>query len=123
MMPPASGPDYAACKAAMSAMTSSLAKDVAGDGITVNAISPGTIHSDKLDARFREVAAERGLAPREAPWDVVQDAVLSTFAHVPMGRVGTVEEVANAVAFLASPLAGYITGMNLRVDGGAWPGL
>jgi NAD(P)-dependent dehydrogenase (short-subunit alcohol dehydrogenase family) len=45
------------------------------------------------------------------------------FAHVPLGRVGTLEEIADAIAFLSSPLAGYITGANLRLDGGMWPGM
>ncbi|WP_373426773.1 SDR family oxidoreductase [Neorhizobium galegae] len=45
------------------------------------------------------------------------------FAQVPIGRVGTADEIADAVAFLASPRASYITGANLRLDGGMWPGL
>jgi 3-oxoacyl-[acyl-carrier protein] reductase len=101
----------------MNAMTSSLAKAVAASGITVNAISPGTIHSDALDVRFREVAAARGLADKDAPWEVIERAVLPLFAEVPLGRTGSTEDIARAVAFLASPLAGYITGINLRVDG------
>lgn len=117
---PPSAPDYAAAKAALNAFTASLAKDGAGAGITVNAISPGTIHSATLEARFREAAAERGLAA-DAPWDEVERAVLPLFAQVPMRRVGRLEEVADTVAFLASPRAGYITGTNVRVDGGLSP--
>lgn len=119
-MPPAGGADYAACKAAINAMTASLAKAVASEGITVNAISPGTIHSSTLDRKFREVAVQHGLAG-DAPWLDVERAVLPLFAQVPVGRVGAVDDIANAVAFLASPLAGYITGTNLRVDGGLSP--
>jgi 3-oxoacyl-[acyl-carrier protein] reductase len=122
-MPPPGGPDYSAAKAAMNAMTASLAKAVAGDGITVNAVSPGTIRSAKLEEAFRHVAAERGIAPREAAWDEVQRGVLPLFAQVPLGRVGELDELADTVAFLASPLAGYITGINLRVDGGMSPSL
>jgi NAD(P)-dependent dehydrogenase (short-subunit alcohol dehydrogenase family) len=122
-MPPASGPDYSACKAAINAMTASMAKAFAADGITVNAVSPGTIHSATLDARFREVAAERGLAERDAPWNKIEQAVLPLFAQVPVGRVGRLEEIADAIAFLASPRAGYITGVNLRIDGGLSPSL
>jgi 3-oxoacyl-[acyl-carrier protein] reductase len=116
--PPPAGADYSAAKAGMNAMTASLAKAVAGDGVTVNAISPGTVHSARLDQRFREVAAEKGLADIDAPWDEVEGAVLPMFAQVPLGRVGRLEEISAAVAFLASPLAAYITGVNLRVDGG-----
>jgi len=121
-MPPAGGPDYSAAKAAMNAMTASLAKAVAGDGITVNAISPGTIHSARLDGGFRQAAAARGVA-LDAPWEEIERAVLPLFAQVPMGRVGQLDDIANAVVFLASPLAGYITGSNLRVDGGMSPSL
>jgi 3-oxoacyl-[acyl-carrier protein] reductase len=122
-MPPPTGPDYSACKAAMNAMTTSMAKEVAADGVTVNAVSPGTIHSSTLDSRFREVAAERGVADKDAPWEVIERAVLPMFAQVPVGRVGRLDEIADAIAFLASPIAGYITGINLRIDGGLSPSL
>ena len=122
-MTPPSSPGYSASKAGMNALTDSMAKAVAADGITVNAISPGTIHSSTLDARFREVAAERGLASHDAPWELVERVVLLLFAQVPVGRVGRMEEIGDAVAFLASPIAGYITGINMRVDGGLSPTL
>lgn len=122
LMPPASRPDYSACKAAMNAMTASMAKAVAADGVTVNTVSPGTIRSARLETRFREVAAARGLAA-DALWEVVEQAVLPTFAHVPVGRVGTLEEIADAVSFLVSPRAAYITGVNLRLDGGTLPSI
>jgi NAD(P)-dependent dehydrogenase (short-subunit alcohol dehydrogenase family) len=122
-MPPPTGPDYSACKAAINAMTASMAKEVAADGVTVNAVSPGTIHSSTLDSRFREVAAERGVADKDAPWEVIERAVLPMFAQVPIGRVGRLDEIADAIAFLASPIAGYITGINLRIDGGQSPSL
>lgn len=121
LMAPAARPDYGAAKAAMLAMTASLAKAVATDGITVNTVSPGTIHSDSLDRAFRRAAVERGLA-LGTPWAEVETAVLPLFAAVPLRRVGTLAEIADAVAFLVSPRAGYITGMNLRLDGGLWPG-
>lgn len=121
MMPPPTAPDYSACKAALNAMTASMAKAVAADGVTVNAVSPGTIHSSTLDARFREVAHERGVASKDAPWEEIERAVLPMFAQVPVGRVGRLDEIAAAVTFLASPIAGYITGINLRIDGGLSP--
>lgn len=122
-MPPPTAPDYSACKAAINALTASMAKAVAADGVTVNAVSPGTIHSSALDSRFRQVAAEHGVADKDAPWQVIERAVLPMFAQVPVGRVGQVDEIADAIGFLASPLAGYITGVNLRIDGGLSPSL
>jgi 3-oxoacyl-[acyl-carrier protein] reductase len=122
-MPPPSGPDYSACKAALNAMTASMAKAVAADRVTVNAVSPGTIHSATLDARFRVAAAEHGVAHKDAPWEEIERAVLPLFAQVPTGRVGQLDEIADAIAFLASPLAGYITGINLRIDGGMFPAI
>lgn len=122
LMPPSKRPDYAAAKAAMIAMTASLAKAVAMDGITANTVSPGTIHSASLDEAFRKVAGNQGLAAH-APWAEIEQTVLPMFAQVPMGRVGTLEEIADAICFLVSPRASYITGANLRLDGGMWPGL
>ncbi len=83
----------------------------------------GTIHCATLDTRFREAAAHRGLAGKNATWEDIERAVLPLFAQVPVGRVGSLDEIADAVAFLASPRAGYITGANLRIDGGLSPGL
>lgn len=120
LMPPASRPDYSAAKAAMIAMTASMAKAVAADGVTVNTVSPGTIHSSSLDAGFRKVAMDRGLAA-DSSWEVIEQTVLPLFAQVPLGRVGTLEEIADAICFLASPRAAYITGSNLRLDGGMLP--
>jgi NAD(P)-dependent dehydrogenase (short-subunit alcohol dehydrogenase family) len=122
MMPPFKRPDYAAAKAAMIAMTASLAKAVADEGITVYTVSPGTIHSVSLDKAFRAAASNIGIS-EDAPWTEIEERVLPMFAQVPMKRVGTVEEIADAIAFLVSPRASYITGANLRLDGGMWPGL
>lgn len=122
LMPPSKRPDYASAKAAMIAMTASLAKAVAMDGITANTVSPGTIHSSSLDEAFRKAAFGQGIVI-DAPWTEVEKVVLPMFAQVPMGRVGTIQEIADAIAFLASPRASYITGANLRLDGGMWPGL
>ncbi|RVV96502.1 SDR family NAD(P)-dependent oxidoreductase [Mesobaculum littorinae] len=122
LMPPAGNPDYSAAKAAMLAMSASMAKAVAAEGVTVNTVSPGTIRSEKLERKFREVALQRGVAP-DAQWEEVEAEVLPLFASVPIGRVGTLGEIADAVAFLASPRASYITGSNLRLDGGMLPTL
>jgi len=122
LMPPSGNPDYSAAKAAMLAMTASLAKTVAAEGVTVNTVSPGTIHSAKLDRKFRDVAESRGV-DANAPWDRIQQEVLPLFAQVPVGRVGTLEEIADTISFLVSPRAGYITGSNIRLDGGMMPTL
>ncbi len=92
------------------------------DGITVNTVSPGTIHSASLDVAFRKVASNQGVAA-DAPWREIEESVLPLFPQVPVGRVGTLEEIADAICFLVSPRASYITGANLRLDGGMWPGL
>ncbi len=122
-LPPATGPDYSACKAAMNNLTKSLSKAVAADGVTVNAISPGTILSPKLEAVFRKMAGDNGWAAADAPWVEIERAVLPKIVEVPAGAVGRPEDIARAVAFLCSPLAGYITGVDLAIDGGAMPAL
>ena len=122
-MPPATGPDYSACKAAMNNLTKSLSKSAAGDGITVNAISPGTILTPKLEAAFRKMAGDRGWATADAPWAEIERAVLPRIFEVPAGTVGAPEDIGRAVAFLCIPLARYITGVDLHIDGGAMPAL
>ncbi len=123
LMPAATGPDYSACKAALNNLTVSLAKTAASDGVTVNAVSPGTILTPKLEAAFRKMADANGWADGKAAWPAVERAVLPHVVQVPLGKVGSTDDIAHAVAFLCSPLAGYITGVNLRVDGGVLPTL
>ena len=91
--------NYAASKAGVIGMTKSLAKELAGRNITVNAVAPGFIDTDMT-----------AVLP-----DKAKEAILSS---IPMARLGAAEDVANAVAFLASDEAGYITGQVLAVDGG-----
>ena len=91
--------NYAASKAGIIGLTKSAAKELASRGITVNAIAPGFIKTDMTD--------------------VLSDKVKENIsASIPMGSMGTAEDVAKAAAFLASDGARYITGQVLRVDGG-----
>ena len=93
--------NYAAAKAGIMGFTKSLAREVGVRGITVNAIAPGFIETDMTD---------------RLPAD--QKAVLAS--QIPMGRLGTVDEVAQAVLFLASDSGTYITAQTLHVNGGMY---
>ena len=93
--------NYAAAKAGIIAFSKSLAKEIGSRGITVNCVAPGFIATD-MTAELPEA----------------QKAAL--LGQIPLGRLGTPEEIAHAVAFLASPLAGYITGTELHVNGGMY---
>lgn len=91
--------NYAASKAGVIGMTKSLAKELASRGVTVNAVAPGCMETDMTAA-------------------MPEAAKTATLAAIPMGRMGAAEDVAKAVAFLASEEAGYITGQVVAVDGG-----
>lgn len=91
--------NYAASKAGLIGLTKSLARELASRDITVNAVAPGFVTTDMTS----------GLS------DEIKNAI---HAKIPLERTGTAEEIASAVAFLASTEAGYITGQVLCVDGG-----
>ena len=91
--------NYAASKAGVIGLTKTAAREVASRGITVNAVAPGFIETD-----MTEVLPEK-----------IKEA---SAAQIPLGKFGKAEDVANAVAFLTSEDAGYITGQVLHVDGG-----
>ncbi len=93
---------YAASKAGILGYTKVLAKELASEGIRVNAVSPGFI-----DTAF------------VTPYLANQpEKMAEALSHVPLGRMGTPEEVAWAIVFLASPAASYITGQTIVIDGG-----
>ena len=91
--------NYAASKAGLVGLTKALAREVASRGITVNAVAPG----------FVDTVMTAAMNP---------DTLAQALKLVPMGRAAQPQEIAGAVAFLAGPDAGYITGQVLRVDGG-----
>ena len=93
--------NYAAAKAGMIGFSKSLAREVGSRGITVNVVAPGFIVTDMTDAL--------GEAAREV-----------LLKQVPLGKLGSADDIAHAVAFLASPQAGYITGETLHVNGGMY---
>ena len=104
-------PPYAASKASAIILAQQAARALAPHNVTVNAVCPGLIDT-AFNARLDdEVGVRRqGLAPGEY--------LRQATARVPLGRIGTPEDVANAVVFLASPRAAYITGQQVTVDGG-----
>lgn len=110
--------EYSAAKAAVLNATVSLARHLAGTGITANTVSPGVIVTDGMRQLFLRGAAERGW-PQD--WGELEPLLTAEYAPNPVGRLGTPDDIAAAVAFLASPLGGYIDGSNLRVDGGILP--
>ena len=105
---------YAASKAAVVNLSVSLANALAHTGVTSNAISPGLIWTDMVDKLADEMGVSKEKAERE-------QKLVAEWAPNPSGRLGRAEDIANAVAFVASPKADYINGANIRVDGGFVP--
>jgi len=93
--------NYAAAKAGVAGLTRALARELGSRNVTVNCLAPGFIATDMTDVLT----------------DAQKAALLG---HIPLGRLGSPEDVAHAVAFLASPQAGYITGAELHVNGGMY---
>ena len=103
--------DYAATKAAMIATGKALAGKYGADGVLVNTILPGLIHTPMWDRAAGEIA--------EAAGTTATEILERNSKGVPVGRYGTAEEVAAAVVFLCSNAASYINGIALSIDGGS----
>jgi len=93
--------NYAAAKAGVAGMTRSLARELGSRGITVNCVAPGFIETDMTKA-------------------LSEAQTTALMAQIPLGRLGSAADIAHAVAFLASPHAGYVTGTELHVNGGMY---
>ena len=110
---------YCACKAAVLNLSKGLSKAYAKDGILVNAISPAFIATPMTDAMMEKRGRERGESIDEA----VESFLKEERPHIEVRRRGRAEEVGAAVAWLCSEHASFITGANLRVDGGSVPSI
>jgi 3-oxoacyl-[acyl-carrier protein] reductase len=94
---------------------SGTSKDLSRTGITVNTVTRGIIHTEGVEWFYRSVAEQRGWGD---DWEAIEQKALEEILDNPVGRFGRVEEVADAVVFLASASAAFINGANVRIDGG-----
>lgn len=110
----ATGAAYSASKFAVLGLTQASALDLAPYGITVNAVCPGPINTDRMSYWERDQAAERGITQEEFRSQIVQAGAQAS----PLGRIAEPQDVANMVAFLASDEASFVTGQAYNVNGG-----
>jgi 2,3-dihydroxy-2,3-dihydro-p-cumate dehydrogenase len=101
---------YNAAKGGVHGLSSGLAREFAGDGITVNAVAPSIVQTAQIDDAM---AAPDQLPPQ------LRVVLEQSIGLIPMGRPATIDEVADTVAFLASEAAGFITGQVISVNGGS----
>jgi NAD(P)-dependent dehydrogenase (short-subunit alcohol dehydrogenase family) len=106
---------YNASKAALNNLTKSLSKGYAADGILVNTVSPALIMTPLVEGIFDEQARSLEISREQA----LAEFLAAKRPHIELKRAGSSDEVARAVVFLASEQASFITGANLRVDGGS----
>jgi 3-oxoacyl-[acyl-carrier protein] reductase len=92
-----------------------LARELAGTGVTANVVAPGVILTEPVRELAVHMAAQNGWG---ADWPAIEKAAATAWVPNDIGRFGRPEEIAAAVTFLASRHAGYISGADIRVDGG-----
>ena len=109
--------NYGTTKAANIAQAVSLAKELGGTGVTANTVSPGPIRTPGMEAGAREMMTSQG---QNYDFSLFEQFYVQQ-TRLPAGRIGSPTDIANMVAFVSSPLADFITGANLRVDGGMMP--
>ncbi len=107
---------YAAAKAALSTYSKSLSKEVSPKGVRVVRVSPGGIETESSVDLAQRLADEYGLSVEEG-----KPMIMNSLGGIPIGRPSKPAEVANLIAFLASDLAGTITGTEYVIDGGTVP--
>ncbi len=110
----AKGAAYSASKFAVVGLTQATAMDLAPYNITVNAVCPGPINTDRMSYWERDQAAERGITQEEFRGQIVENSAQNT----PLGRIAEAQDVANMVAFLAGDDSSFITGQSYNVNGG-----
>ena len=110
----AMGAAYSASKFAVLGLTQASALDLAQYGITVNAVCPGPINTDRMSYWERDQASEQGMSQEEFRRQIVD----SSAQRSPLGRIAEAEDIANMVAFLASDDASFVTGQAYNVNGG-----
>ncbi len=101
-------------RAGLTAFLAGIARSVAGSNVTINFLLPGTFDTDRLRSNMRANAEGKGIS--------FEQAKAERMATVPAKRFGTPDEFGATCAFLCSAHAGYLTGQNLLIDGGAFPG-
>ena len=120
MTPSGETPDYAAAKAAMANLSLTVAKALRNTGVTANTVSPGIVLTRSVVRWFKQIGEREGWGDDLAK---SEDWLLKHHHPQLVGRIGRVEDIADAVAFLSSGRADYINGANIRIDGGASPSL